>query len=292
MIGQVIKRIWTHPMSVRGGRHKSMYRFLKWQLLEKPFHREAGLEKGWFDGRRLMLYPGRAAATGNYYLGLMEYAEMAFCLTYASHEDFFVDCGANVGVYSVLLGAECRGGFALEPGSDTFSILEENLRINHLTNVQAIKKGAGAKNEEILFTKGNDTTNHVIHQNSSNELCSDRYEAIEIIPLDSLNTLGETITLLKIDVEGMEESVLKGAHNLLQSEALNVVILETFGSGALHDTMLNYGFQLCTYNPENRELKECVTDKTLNNGIYVKNLVLARERLEKKRKYKILGVAI
>ena len=161
-----------------------------------------------------------------------------------------------------------------------------------MTNVQAIKKGAGAKNEEILFTKGNDTTNHVIHQDSADELCSDRYEAIEIIPLDSLNTLGETITLLKIDVEGMEESVLKGAHNLLQSEALNVVILETFGSGTLHETMLNYGFQLCTYNPENRELKECVTDKTLNNGIYVKNLVLARERLEKKRRYKILGVAI
>ena len=219
----------------------------------------------------------------------MEYAEMAFCLAYVTQEDFFIDCGANVGVYSILLGSECAGGIALEPGSDTFAILEENLRINNLTNVQALKSGAGAGKEQMLLTKGNDTTNHVIHKDQDNSF-QDLYETIEIVPLDSFGS--EKTTILKIDVEGMEKSVLEGAHNLLMSDVLNVVILETFGSGDLHESMINYGFHLCSYNPENRELIACGENDVVNNGIYVKNVMLAQKRLKKKKRYEILGVSI
>lgn len=290
-VSQVIKNIWMHPMSIRAGRCKPMYRFLKWQVLEKPFHKDTGLEKEWFGGRKLMLYPGRAAATGNYYLGLMEYEEMAFCLAYATREDFFVDCGANVGIYSVLLGAECKGGIALEPGSDTFSLLEENLRINRLPNVQAIKSGAGAETERMFLTRGKDTTNHVIGQNRK-ELLPDACEEIEVIPLDSLASVGRGVAILKIDVEGMEKSVLKGAHGLLLSDELNVVILETFGSGELHEIMMEYGFQLCAYHPEKRELVVSGENHASNNGIYVKNIEFARERLRKEKRFEILGVPI
>ena len=291
MIEQVIKSIWTHRMSVRGSRYKAIYRFLKWQLIEKPFHKNTGIEKEWFDGRKLMLYSGRTAATGNYYLGLMEYMEMAFCLSYTTSTDFFIDCGANVGVYSILLGPECRGGIALEPGSDTFAILEENLRVNKLKNVTAVKKGAGAKNEQLLLTKGNDTTNHVVKQNNLEGLSSNIYETIEIVTLDSLRPAGG-VTLLKIDVEGMEKSVLKGAHNLLVSNELNVVILETFGRKELHDIMINYGFKLCTYSPEERELVVCEKNRMINNGIDVKDVGLAQKRIKGKKEYKILGVSI
>lgn len=291
VLGQVIKRIWTHPISMRGSRHKTLSRFFRWQLLEKPFHKNAGLEKEWFDGRKLMLYAGRAAATGNYYLGLMEYVEMAFCLAYAMEEDFFIDCGANVGVYSVLLGPECRGGIAVEPGSDTFTILKKNLQINNLINVRAIKCGAGVRRETILFTKGNDTTNHIVNQNESAEISRDSCEPIEIVPLDSLGAIGKA-TILKIDVEGMEKSVLEGAHKLLSSDALNVVILETFGSGELHEIMIDYGFHLCSYDPESRKLFVCGKNQVTNNGIYVKNTALAQKRLREKKRYKILGVSI
>lgn len=291
VIEQVIKGIWTHPMSVRGSRYKAMYRFLKWQLIEKPFHKNTGLEKDWFDNRKLMLYSGRAAATGNYYLGLMEYMEMAFCLKYATSTDFFIDCGANVGVYSILLGPECRGGIALEPGSDTFAILEESLHVNKLKNVTAVKKGAGAKNEQLFLTKGNDTTNYVVNQENLEGLSSNMYETIEMIPLDSLGVAGE-VTILKIDVEGMEKSVLKGAHNLLVSDELNVVILETFGREDLHDIMINYGFKLCAYNPEECELVVCEKNQISNNGIYVKNVGLAQKRIKEKKEYKISGVSI
>lgn len=290
MKSQVIKTIWTHPMSVRGGRYKTMYRFFRWQLWEKPFHKNAGVEKEWFDGRKLMLYSGRTTSTGNYYLGLMEYEEMAFCLAYVTQEDFFIDCGANVGVYSVLLGAESMGGIAIEPGSDTFAILEENLRINNLVNVQAVKCGAGARKEQMLLTRGNDTTNHVICPNSNNA-SQDLYETIEILPLDSFCSMRK-VTILKIDVEGMEKSVLEEARNLLMSETLNVVILETFGSGDLHESMIEYGFRLCSYDPENRELIVCGKNAVVNNGIYVKNVALAQRRLKEEKGYEILGVSI
>lgn len=289
-VSRLIKGIWTHPMAIRGGRYKTMRRFLQWQLLEKPVHKNTGLEKEWFGGRKLMVYAGRTAATGNYYLGLLEYEEMAFCLAYVAKEDFFIDCGANVGVYSILLGPECMGGTALEPGSSTFAILEENLRVNHLTNVSALNIGAGAQKEQMLLTKGNDTTNHAINPSEEN-LSSGLYETIEIVPLDSVSTAGD-VTILKIDVEGMEKSVLEGAHNLLSSDALNVVILETFGNEDLHEHMMQYGFHLCSYNPENRKLVVCGENGTANNGIYVKNISLAEKRLMEKKKYMISGVLI
>lgn len=276
-------------MSVKGERYKIMYRFLRWQLLEKHFSKN-GMVKEWFNGRKLMLYPGRTAATGNFYLGLLEYSEMAFCLTYVAEEDFFIDCGANVGVYSVLLGPECRGGIALEPGSDTFSILEQNLKINGLKNVHAVKAGAGTRNEKLFFTKGNDTTNHTIGQSDSKDLPQDSYEVVDVITLDTYNS--KDVTILKIDVEGMEAKVLEGANALLSSDKLNIVILETFGNEYLHEIMVNYGFNLCGYNPEKRKLIKYGSNLVVNNGIYVKNLTLAQKRLKEKKRYEVYGVSI
>ena len=50
----------------------------------------------------------------NYYLGLAEYEEMAFLIHALKKDDVFVDCGANLGLYTILaskvIGANSNKG--------------------------------------------------------------------------------------------------------------------------------------------------------------------------------------
>ncbi len=51
---------------------------------------------------KMYLHPCQNGASGNYYYGLLEFNEMAFCLHYLRDKDTFFDVGANVGIYSLL----------------------------------------------------------------------------------------------------------------------------------------------------------------------------------------------
>jgi predicted RNA methylase len=75
-------------------------------------------------------------ATGNIYVGLMEYEDMSFLLHYLQKDDLFYDIGANVGVYTVLTSQvkEVKT-VSIEPLPLTYEKLLDNININRLTNV-------------------------------------------------------------------------------------------------------------------------------------------------------------
>lgn len=264
-------------------RVKVLFRFFKWQIFEKPFAKN-GKEINWIEERKLLVVPGRTVSTGNYYLGLLEWEEMSFLLHYAGSEDVFGDCGANIGIYSVLLGKQCKKVYAFEPSADTYKLLERNIEINGFTNVSAVRKGVGSKNEEIFFTKGLDTTNHIVKNAAGIE---ENVEKISVLKLDEYMKDKDAITILKIDVEGSEEKVLEGAGEILASQECNVVIMETFGDAKLTDILLEKGFLLYKYNPVNRELSAAGYDDIENNGIFIKDVNKAKARVKASRKIKV-----
>lgn len=67
------------------------------------------------ENTRLLVGTGMAGATGNVYAGLHEFQDMAFVLHALRPSSFFLDGGANVGVYTVVAGggrSTVRGGGA------------------------------------------------------------------------------------------------------------------------------------------------------------------------------------
>lgn len=274
-----IRKIWNymkgHPLSRGGVKGKGVYlRFLYWQIIGKRIFKK-GRVIPWINGSRLFMFPGLSSVTGNYYYGIYEFEAQSFLLHYACEADFFVDIGANAGVYTVMLGKIVRKVVAFEPSKDTIKYLKKNIRINDFHNVKIVEKGVSNKGGKVYFTKGLGCMNHIVE--SSNVKEKD-VEIIETISLDEY-LVNDCPNIIKIDVEGAEKEILEGAKSILSNIHLNVVIMEIFDDEYLEKTMGAYGFGLYEYDAFNRKLTPTTTKKTGNNGIFIRNIKMAEERI-------------
>lgn len=132
----------------------------------------------------------------------------------------FVDIGANVGLYA-LKGARLVGRhgrvIAMEPGASARAQLEANLALNNFSWVDVIAKAAADVNGRATLhhvALGDDPQAFSLIENLS---ARGRGEIVETVRLDSLvESLGlERLDLIKIDVEGAEAMVLRGAGETL-----------------------------------------------------------------------------
>jgi len=104
--------------------------------------------------------------------------------------------------------------YAFEPGPLNFKNLSRNILENPLSNLYAIEKAIGSEKGFVNFNIpecGAHSTVLRLEPNNQN------YANVEIVSLDEWiveNNIG-SIDLIKIDVEGFEAEVLKGAANTI-----------------------------------------------------------------------------
>ena len=120
-----------------------------------------------------------------------------------------LDIGANIGNHSVYLAAHNIKVLSFEPNPKLCKIIKENIKINHFENkIKLFECGISDTNHKANLSKEN-RTNY-----GSMSLIKNNQGEIECKSIDSFN-FEEKISLIKIDVEGMELSVLKGAKQTL-----------------------------------------------------------------------------
>jgi len=125
--------------------------------------------------------------------------------------DTIVDCGANHGYISCLFArftTPTGKVIAIEPIPRNARILRTNLSLNEITNCELHNCGAGAANSEMEII---DTPNATLLPSHSG-----KGEKIKV-PIKTLDSIvnGGKVDFLKIDVEGYEREVLKGASAIL-----------------------------------------------------------------------------
>ncbi len=137
--------------------------------------------------------------------------------------DMFVDVGANIGYYSVLAARKVgpRGRVvAVEPVASTAATLRGNLNANGLHNVEVVEVAAGADAAPAVEVSFNPRyLGRATLQSAPGSVA----ETVPQRRLDDICNDLPVITVLKIDVEGYELRVLKGAERTLQRTQLVVV---------------------------------------------------------------------
>jgi FkbM family methyltransferase len=208
---------------------------------------------------------------------------MAFILHFLRQGDLFADIGANIGSFTVLAasGAGARV-IAFEPGDEAYRWLVQNIALNDLSHlVDAREEAVGSRSGRVSFTANLDTVNHVIAKASVGDAGS-----VAITTLDE--AVGDDCpSAAKIDVEGFETEVLRGAPKTLANSNLRCIVMELNGSGmrynfdetALRDVMAGHGFREYVYLPFERRLEAKGTNNVCANTIFVRDLPFVQHRL-------------
>jgi len=141
-----------------------------------------------------------------------EYAEseMAFLTHFVKPGQIVMDVGANIGAHTIFfaqtVGPQGRV-VAFEPQRPVFQTLCANVALNALNNVVTFHAGAGEVQgaTTVPLPNYNDTGNF-----GGVSLAGQQGgESVQVMALDQIGL--PALALIKIDVEGMELAVLKGA---------------------------------------------------------------------------------
>lgn len=165
------------------------------------------------------------ARPGTEDLGILVYAHEGGVSSWfrpRPHE-VFVDVGAHIGTYSLRAGIVGARVIAIEPNPDSFRALESNFRLNHLTALLAVQSGVGEA--EGFATVEADP---LYTGQTRLSRTGPRAGAVPVRCLDDLLSplLLDRIDWLKIDVEGGELGVLKGARRSLARTDRLIIELE------------------------------------------------------------------
>ena len=160
--------------------------------------------------------PGREGPVESFILSIME-----------KSDGVFVDVGANIGYYTILIAKKGSRVIAVEPIPETIKILKTNIMLNNVEKyVTVVDKCATSRNMKIkMFVPVNKyyglaTMYKEVHPAS-------KYQEILThgVTLDSILSDFQSVTLIKIDVEGAELEVLKGLNKSLKKTHFIVIEL-------------------------------------------------------------------
>jgi FkbM family methyltransferase len=178
--------------------------------------------------------------------------------------DSLIDAGANIGFYTIP--AACRGATVVtfEPSAQVRRVLEANVRRNGVAGRVVVRPEALSDfNGEAFLTTGLDAGNHLVTDLSP---VGGAVQPTPVRTLDSILAEWPTsfdprgLLLLKVDVEGADEALLRGAAELL-ARYRPVVMVETRQGGSETRQLLDsFGYRAYWYEPCRRRLVELPPD--------------------------------
>jgi FkbM family methyltransferase len=158
----------------------------------------------------------------------------------------FVDAGASIGFVTVRAARRADRVVAVEPHPVRFAYLERNVKLNGLTNVTCVNCALGAGRGTLTMFDLDPTLGPHPVDISTSPGRGSRFD-VDVRALDDL--VSEPVTMLKVDVEGAELEVLRGARNLLATRPL--VYVESLGRATwspLQELLAEYSFEELEHN--------------------------------------------
>jgi FkbM family methyltransferase len=147
----------------------------------------------------------------------------------------FIDCGANIGYWSLLAAVRHQARvIAIEPAATSFERLVENVKLNG--DVVETRRAAVWSRDNLVLSLVTHARRHagasVVNRRERIGVAGYAVEQVEAVTLDQIyreRFVGEDLVAIKLDVEDAEIEALRGAQELLGScDAL--LVYEDHGS--------------------------------------------------------------
>src|SRR5215208_164336 len=168
--------------------------------------------------------------------------------------DIVVDIGAHMGRYTIIsskrVGANGKV-VAIEAHPGNFEMLKSNIKLNQLTNVIPLNYAAYSKETKIKLYLPEVESGYTIYNTimSNRARTEDKFVEVSANTLDYLLQLNEItdVNWVKIDVEGAEFEVLKGASNVLSKSKDIALLIEVHGKDTYEpiiESLRSYNFKI------------------------------------------------
>ena len=174
----------------------------------------------------IMLRPRIWVDYNIYCLGLYEVPLARFFIRSLRTDSVVLDIGAYIGQYTLLAAKYAPTGrvIALEPHPESYQRLLANIALNRLGNVQALNLAAGQRPEQAsLLLSDQPFSSGLLPTGRSDDGVAD----VEVVPVDQIvrEAALPRVDVMKVDVEGAERQVVRGAYETL-SRFHPIVIVE------------------------------------------------------------------
>lgn len=163
-----------------------------------------------------------------------------------------LDIGGNIGQFTLLMASIVGSNGmvkAFEPHPVLFNKLEKNCigYINGAKNLEIYNIALGSSSgEAVLLVEADFSTNSGTSRVANNLSSDESGIIIKIAKLDEIIEQDDFIGVCKIDVEGHEKEVLKGASNLLENRRIRDILYEdiNYNNSPLRSIFEGYGYTI------------------------------------------------
>jgi FkbM family methyltransferase len=190
--------------------------------------------------------------TGEWILkeGIPEIKLINSCIKYLAKDKAFIDIGAHMGTYSIILSKYCKYVYAFEAQSSTYYQLCGAIALNNINNISANHYGIQDVDDEkeLYVTTPDGGGSSFIQPNS--------YLYSEWVPMKKIDDICilPKVGLIKLDIEGYELKALQGAVKLIEKDR-PVILFESNQDDFLRESIkkllnrLGYNVEQTTQQP-------------------------------------------
>ena len=220
-----ISKFFTRPEYLF--RPKQVIRRFK-RIFNPPINSDIAVPLAW--GGNITVNPCETIGAGIYWYGVFDLIVAEVITRLLDKDETSLDIGANIGQFSILM-AKLVGSngsvLSFEPHPVLFKKLNHNLeeqlklgvvRVYNIAIGESTTEGFLLEAEGFLGNQGISR----VDLNNCEEAVRHKINIEKIDNIVSNNKIG----LLKMDVEGFEEFVLRGASNLLEKKSIRDIIYE------------------------------------------------------------------
>lgn len=259
----ISRYIWVNP-SNEGEKLRRSFLALAWQLYKRLIRIPLVLRLD--NGLDYIAYPWAGNATGAIYTRIYEPEYVIFLRKHnSSRNSILIDVGAHTGLFALLLADQVESGYCFEPAIDNFHILQKNLAIN-LLHMTALPIAVSSSPGRLVFTRTGSYsgTNHLGGAYSEDE--NSVSEEVDVTTID-LECIASSlpIGILKIDTEGHELEVLRGAQELIARSPEGLALVENSGFEKIEEFFKLLGWKTFAINKQGEILTSTSAKKLAYN---------------------------